>query len=360
MSIKQQAMFWLKNVNDYHGATGDSSPLAEGYLAFSNLMKTINGDYRSYETSTAESIRTKIGIMADDLENYHHLTDTVDCLYQMVSVGLLCEEGSISYLAVEKPRFKGAFKASVAVPFQMLENYGFYFRYAKNGKEASVFKNCDTFFLFSDLNSVLIPAMKHLVSLLPALDAKLDYIGKQNLLFSLSDFESILSKGSTRQGDIPLLKPGIINTAGDKGELWHYMAQELMSHMQLDTRAYINPYVFPNWTVKLLYKKKTIVTFHISPDTVSVNLPLSYAVAKRVITNREKMPDIVNRSIDKFGCMGCGKCLSKNGIEIFEGVPLCGREASNNMGESPRGIRGSIASLEEAKTICQLVKELVL
>jgi len=359
MSIQQQATFWLKNVNDYTGEHGDSPALADGYRAFSDLMKTIYGDYHSYEVSTVESVCTKIGIMTDDLENYHYLTDTIDCLYQMVVLGSLREEGSTSYLEIEKVIFKKAFKGSVTFPFQMLESYGFYFRYLKNEKEVPAYKNCDQFSLFSEINAELIPAMKYIAGALPDLSAQDDYVGKKSSLFSISDFDSALLKSSTRQTDISPAKPGIINTANDKGELWRGMAECFMNDMKLTARAYINPYVFPNWTVKFLHKKKTIITFNISPNTISVNLPLSYDMAKHVIVNRANMPDIVRESIEQFGCMGCGKCLSQSGIEIFEGVPLCGREASNSLGEGPRSIRGNILSPEEVRVICDILKGMI-
>ncbi len=123
MSIKNKAMFWLRNVNEYSAEPSDSSELYDGYRALSGLMKQIYEDYQAYEISAAEKVRTKIGIMADDLENYHNLTQTIDCLYQMAAVGVLCAEGSVSCLEIEKDIFKKAYKNSVTFPFQMLENY---------------------------------------------------------------------------------------------------------------------------------------------------------------------------------------------------------------------------------------------
>ncbi|MCL2462592.1 MAG: hypothetical protein FWF44_07995, partial [Defluviitaleaceae bacterium] len=233
MSIKQQAVFWLKNVNDYNGEPGDRPALADGYRSFSELMKMLFGDYHAYETSTVESVRTKIGIMADDLENYHNLTDTVDCLYNMADVGVLREDGSVSYLEIEKADFKKLFKGSVTFPVGILENHGFYFRYLNNGAETSAYKNCDKFRVFNDASAELIPAMKHLASALPDISAKDDYIGKKSLLFAISDFGSVLSKSSARQTDISPLKRGIVNTAGDKGELWRDIAESLLNGTKL-------------------------------------------------------------------------------------------------------------------------------
>lgn len=357
MSIQHQAGFWLRNINGYVGYS-DSHPLAEGFRAFSDLMKTIFSDYRSYETSTAERVQTKIGISADDLENYHNLTETVDCLYQMTVLGVLAEEGESGYLEIEKAMFSKAFKGSVTFPFQMLEKYGFYFSHFKNGIETHAYKNCDKFYLFSETGTGLIPAMKHINNALPDLDAKEDYIGKKNLLFSMSDFESILLKNSTKQTDMSPLRQSILNVAGDKNELWHKIVDSFISGMKLTSKAYINPYVFPNWTVKFMSEKKTVITFCISPDIVNVHLPLSYDMAKNVIANKKDFPDIVKKSIENFGCMGCGKCLAQSNIEFFEGVPLCVRDTSKSFGESPRSIRGNIVSTEGAKAICEIVKEM--
>ena len=238
MSIKNQATFWLRNVNEYSGEHGGFSELCDGYRGLSNLMKRIYEDYHSYEISTAEKVRTKIGIMADDLENYHNLTETINCIYQMAVVGVLDEEGNVNYLEIEKAVFKKTYKSSATFPFQMLENYGFYFKYIKNNKEISAYKNCDKFYLFYDESAELISTMKHIAESLPDINAKDDYIGKKDLLFSITDFESVLLKNSTKQKDINPLKSGIVNTAGIKNELWHEIVEKFVDMFFLIGQLY--------------------------------------------------------------------------------------------------------------------------
>lgn len=85
MSIENQATFYYRNVCDYDSNIRSGVELAEsivdGFIEFTNFLRNIYEDWRSYETSAIPSERTKIGIMTDDLENYHNLTYTMDCLY---------------------------------------------------------------------------------------------------------------------------------------------------------------------------------------------------------------------------------------------------------------------------------------
>ena len=357
MSIKSQASFWLRNVNAYTGECGDSPTLADGCRAFSELLRKIFADYRSFEVSEAEKVQTKIGIMADDLENYHNLTETLDCLYSMVTVGVLREEGSERYLEIKKSALKVAFKGSVNFPFQMLERHGFYCQFFKVGKEASSYKNCDMFRFSYDNGANLILAMKYYADALPDANAKDDYIPKKNL-FYLADFNSVLLKQSVKKTNIDPLKVGIMNTVGEQSGLWREIAEYVFIGLKLGIKACINPYVFPNWTIKFLQKKKTIVTFTISPDTIHVKLPLTYEMAIKVIQAKETLPQLFRSSIDRFGCCGCGKCSNQSNIEVFEGVSLCRLSSTNFISEDARSIAGNIVSREEVVALTGLIKEM--
>lgn len=168
MSIEYQAMFWMRNVceSDYNVIQQENNlndSIIEGLSEFSNLLRNIYSDYRSFEVSTAESVLTKIGIMADDLENYHNLTETIDCLYSIAKVGILQVDGMNSYLTVPKDIFKKEFKKSVALPFEILENHSFYFRYYKKEKEVSSYKLCDKFNIYYDNNNFMMSSLKYFV-----------------------------------------------------------------------------------------------------------------------------------------------------------------------------------------------------
>ncbi|WP_186422335.1 hypothetical protein [Lacrimispora celerecrescens] len=104
MSIENQAVFYLRNVCDYDHNIKSEALLTEsvtnGFSEFSSLLRTIYQDWRSYETSTVPSERTKIGIMTDDLENYHNLTYTLDFLFAVAVAGELIAEGETPYISV--------------------------------------------------------------------------------------------------------------------------------------------------------------------------------------------------------------------------------------------------------------------
>ncbi len=72
MSIENQATFYLRNVCGYelniNGDTIVTESVIKGFGEFSSLLRTVYQDWRSYETSTVPSVRTKIGIMSDDFK----------------------------------------------------------------------------------------------------------------------------------------------------------------------------------------------------------------------------------------------------------------------------------------------------
>ena len=106
MSIQNQALFYYRNVCNYQSSIkSDFTPseaMMAGFNEYSDLLRTIYQDFRSYETSTVSSERTKIGIMTDDLENYHNLTYTLDCLFAIAMVGELRSEGETQCFSIQK------------------------------------------------------------------------------------------------------------------------------------------------------------------------------------------------------------------------------------------------------------------
>lgn len=168
MSIENQATFYSRNVSDYNpNITGAclSESAVSGFDEFSHLLRVIYADWRSYETSKAESVRTKIGIMSDDLENYHNLTNTLDCLYTVASVGELCTEGENKYFKVDKILFKATHKKPVSFSFAMLEKYSFRFSYFKNTNEVGEYKKCDSFHVYYENGLSLLESVKLLTQI---------------------------------------------------------------------------------------------------------------------------------------------------------------------------------------------------
>jgi len=357
MSIETQAGFWLRNVNDYREEGGKGNPLAAGFRELSALLRRLFADYSSFETSAAESVPTKIGINADDLENYHNLMETVDCLYQMAAVGLLRQEGNVSCLEVSKAALKKEFKTSVVFPFAMLEKYGFSFRYRKEGKEVAAYKFCGAFCLFYGNDPLLIPAMKTFADSLPDAAIKDGYYLPRRDLFAVADFTCALGDETAKQTDISPLRPCILRTVGGKRELWLTLVERLGEGLKLSAKVSVNPYVFPNWTVKFCRQKKTVLTFIIRADELGVKLPLPYETAKLVIQRRRELPRLFSESIGRFGCVGCGKCAGQANIEVFEGVSLCRLATTNFMSEDAKSIAGGIETQADVAAVCEIVKE---
>ena len=355
MSIKNQATFYYRNVCDYDSSIKSdvviTEPIITGFTEFSDLLRTIYQDWRSYETSTVPSERTKIGIMTDDLENYHNLTYTLDCLFVVATVGELRSEGEIKYLAVNKSLFKSEYKKSVVFPFDMLEKYGFYFTYYKSDKEEADYKHCDSFNVYYENGGALIGTMKFIAYRLTELEKKKEMPVK--VAFILADYYFILT-GSINQN---LVQESILKTLGAISGLWKDLVHVMQDKCGLIADSSFNPYVFPNRTVTLKQNKKTICKFGINVDRLSIRLPLSFETAKDLIINRKHLPESINQNIDWFGCVGCGKCEDKNNIEMVEGVPLCNLPYSNFVTEDSRCLRFDITNKEEVKVISEIIRQ---
>ncbi len=362
MSIEYQAMFWMRNVCESDFETIQQrlnldDNIIEGLKEFSNLLRNIYENYRFFEVSTAESVLTKIGIMADDLENYHNLTETIDCLYGIAKVCILQADGMDSYLTVSKDVFKKEFKKSVAFPFEILENHSFYFRYYKKEKEVSSFKLCDKFNIYYD-NNFLMSSLKYFVDNIIVKNVKEDY-AQTDILFYIADYDSVLLNKTTKRKEICPDRLGISKTLGSQNELWILIINNLHGELKMDYDISLNPYVYPAWNIKFLFKKKTICTFNIGVDRLFIRLPLSYELAKELIVIRNTLSQNICECIEKFGCVHCGKCTNKSNIEIIDGISLCKLNYSNFVTEDSRIIAVQLTTKDEADFIIKLIKELI-
>ena len=354
MSIKNQATFYFRNVCNYDsGIKADiecTKSNIDGFDAFSGLLRTIYQDWHSYEISTVPSERTKIGIMTDDLENYHNLTYTLDCLFAIAAIGELQAEGENKYLNVSKAPFKSIYKKSAAFPLEMLEKYGFYFMYFKGEKEMPDYKRCDHFHAYYKNAQSLIESIHLLATLLSKQERQKEMADK--VAFMLADYYFILT-GSINQNP---LQDSIINTLGLVSDLWKELVFVLQDECKLTACSSFNPYVFPNRTVTFKQNNKTVCKLGINVDRLDIRLPLSFETAKELIINRKSLPQRINRNIDKFGCVDCGKCKESRNIIMVEGVSLCNLSYSNFLTEDSRCIVITISNEEETKIISDIVR----
>ncbi len=357
MSIENQATFYFRNVCDYDSSINSDTCLPEviikGFKEFSELLRIIYSDWHSYETSKVGSVRTKIGIMSDDLENYHNLTYTLDCLYAIASVGKLCSEGENKYLSVDKSLLKSVYKKSVTFPFQMFEKYCFYFSYFKGDEEVDEYKKCKSFNFYYENGEHLIEAIHFIAKQLDKQEKQKEM--PKNVAFMLADYYFILNEKVNDN----LLNNSIKNTLGKAAVQWEKLVNTFKNEYNLTADLSFNPYVFPNRTATFKLGKKTICKFGIHPDCLSIRLPLSYEIAKELISNRKKLPQSINDNIDNFHCIACGRCESATNIEIFEGVSLCNLSYSNFVTEDSRCLRFIVTNDKEVEVILEIVKKIL-
>lgn len=354
MSIKNQALFYHRNVCDYEPGikcdTDLSDSLVKGFAKFSELLRTIYLDWRSYETSAVPGERTKIGIMTDDLENYHNLTYTLDCLFAIAAAGEFCTEDATGFLRVNKTLFKSIYKKSAAFQFEMLDKYGFCFVFYKNDKKAAAYKPADRFDLYYENGSGLIEAMSFIAGRLSGFEKKKEMPDK--VAFMLSDYHFILT-GNTNQD---CTTNNIKNTLGQYSHLWTALVRVIRDECGLSAETSFNPYVFPCRTVTFRRGKKTVCKFTIDVDRLGVRLPLSFDAAKELISKRADLPQSINKCIDRFGCVHCGKCIDRQNIVDIKGVPLCNLPYSNFVTEDSRCLVFDVTSTEEVKAVCAIIQ----
>jgi hypothetical protein len=357
MSIDRQASFWRRNVcelsDDIKKEAHIPQDLSEGLEAYGSLLKRIYGDDKSFELSKAGPVPTKIGIPADDLENYHYLTDTALCLYHLALTGEARADGGTAYLHIDKSTFQKSFKTPASFYLEMLQKYSFYYRLYKKGKDVSSYTAADAFDVFYDDGSMLPAAMKHLIERLPDADVKKDY-GPSTAIFLMADYASMLCGNSIKRDMVSPLRPGILSTLGSKAGIWRVLIESLSLRLSLQTDISVNTYVFPCWSVRFISKKKTVCTLIVQTDSIVIRLPLSYDAAKRVIDRRIELPQGVRDSIERFGCVMCGKCKQSENIEIFRGYRLCRLNYSNFVTEDSRMIQMSVDTPEDASVLCDI------
>ena len=157
--------------------------------------------------------------------------------------------------------------------------------------------------------------------------------------------------------NIDPLQESIINTLGSTSERWKRLEAVLQNEFKLIANLSFNPYVFPNRTVSFKHNKKTICKFGISIDCLDIRLPLSYEIAKVLISKRTTLPQSINDNINDFQCVGCGKCENQCNIELFEGVNLCNLSYSNFVTEDSRCLRFVVTSEEEIDVISEVIRQ---
>ncbi len=197
----------------------NSEELLDGLTEYVELLRNIYKNYTAFEVSKVESQMTKIGILADDLDNYHNLTNTGMCLFGLAKSGELRREGVVFYLRINKALFRTYFKKPPAFYFDLLQQYGFYYIFYKNEKQVKTVGSSDTIDLYYEgqgSGSVLY-AMKYLSDYVADKDGK-DVILPTLTAFLFADCDSLLLDINTNNKLMYTLPQTVLNCVGNKKE----------------------------------------------------------------------------------------------------------------------------------------------
>ena len=257
--------------------------------------------------------------------------------------------GEVRYLGVNKSLFKNEYKKSVALPFEMLEKYGFYFSYYKGDKEAGDYKRCDRFDVYYENGGSLIEAMKFIAGRLAEMEKKKEMASK--VAFMLADYFFILT------GDINQIptQESILKTLGTLRSLWAVLVRAAQDECGLVADSSFNPYVFPNRTVTFRKGKKSICKFEITANRLHIRLPLTFEIAKALVKRRATLSGSINESIHHFGCINCGKCAEQSNIVIVEGVPLCSLPYGGFITDDSHCLAFDVTVEDETRVICDIL-----
>ncbi len=316
--FEERAAFLHRNVCDFPAEltpdkieSADREEIIEGIQYLRQLLLDIYADTTAYRAK-------------DDLESYHHLTQTVLFLYMAGAYGELMREGEVSFLRLAKPLIRKHFKKPAAFHLDALQNYGFYFEYFKNDRSTGTYQSCDTVCVYNESCPSFFTALVYFACRIPAMDNKKDY-AMQGDLFIRADFETVLLGGGKRKEDIDPLRPEIVRTLGPKAEWWKELMLTLTQEGGLKTSCKFWSYCAPNWTIHLIKKGKTACIFTLYTDSIFFEWSAPYDLMAQLAREKEQLPPAIRQCMEGFGCIRCGRCGGES-ITMVNGVPLCTQE----------------------------------
>jgi hypothetical protein len=360
MSIRTQAEFWRKSVCDISPrlethimqTVPDSEDLLRGLRTYSELLREIYAHYTLFEVSKAESIMTKIGILAGDLENYNTLRNVADCLMALAKSGEVVAQGAECSLRVNKASFKTQFKKPSKPFFEWLEQFGFGILFYKNGNETKNYGGCESIEILYEDCPPLLFAMRYVAENIT------DEKGKDKLspvwkAFSFADFEALCGSPETALYDLP---QNVLNCAGENKVYLEQFISEYVGEEKAEINLTLQPYVFPCWNVIFKQGKRNLCKFAVKADCVTTFIPLSYEAAKIVVDESPTYTGKIQANIKCFGCVACGKCANAASMTKYNGYNLC-RIATGAFGtEYPMIIHIDVDSKEDAGSISRIME----
>jgi hypothetical protein len=361
MSIHTQAEFWRKSVCDVSPkleayimqATPDSEDLLRGLRTYSDLLREIYSHYNQYEVSKAESVMTKIGILADDLENYNTLRNMSECLMALSVSGEVVIQGAEYFLRVDKASFKTLFKKPPVPYFEWLEQLGFGILFYKKGNEVKAYAGSDSMeILFEDCPPLLF-AMGYMAANITDKKGK-DKLSPLWKAFNFADFNVLCEEPETVIYDLP---QNVLNCAGKNKVYLEKFISEFAGEGKAEINLTLQPYVYPCWNVIFKQGKRNLCKFAVKADQVTTFIPLSYEAAKQVIDEIQTYTSMIQDNIKRFGCVACGKCANAASMTKYMGYNLC-RIGSGAFGtDYPMIIKIDVDTIEDADSISRIIEK---
>jgi hypothetical protein len=171
---------------------------------------------------------------------------------------------SLNYLSIDKSKFifKNDYVSRKPPVFQydILPKYGFIIKYYKYKTETSSVDSCDTFNIYYNNCSELLPALSYLINNIPELNYEVDYV-KSETLFLIADYKSIFLNESTKRKDIDPLDHRIISMAGIYSKFWIQIIQLFIKKFDIKCNLYeryMSAFGSPTWEINFR-KNKTVV-----------------------------------------------------------------------------------------------------
>jgi hypothetical protein len=261
--------------------------------------------------------------------------------------GELMREGEITFLSLNKSLIRMHFKKPAAFYLVVLQNYGFYFEYEKNGHSAEAYQSCDTVRMYNESCLSLFPAIQYFISRIPVMDSKKDY-AMQADLFLRADFETALLGAGKRKEDINPLRPDILRSLGPRADLWKDLVSVLVEEQMLTASCKFWFYCTPHWIIHLTRKGKPVCIFTIHTDGLFFEMAAPFEQLETFSYEKERLVPALRKSMEQFGCIGCGRCGGEN-ISLVNGISLCSKEPW------ARRFTFEITDAAEAKAVMEMV-----
>jgi hypothetical protein len=333
--------------------TPDSEDLLCGLHAYSDLLREIYSQYTLFEVSKAKSVMTKIGILADDLENYNTLRNMAECLMAFFKSGEMISQGAEYSLRVDKVSFKTLFKKPPKLYLEWMEHFWFSIIFYKKDSEVKAYTGSDSMEILYEDCPPLLFAMKYIAENMTDEKGK-DKLSPMWKAFCFADFDALCGEPETAKYDLP---QNVLCCAGDKKIYLENFISEFVGEGKAEIILTLQPYVFPCWNVIFKQGKRNVCKFAVKADCVTTLIPLPYEAAKQVIDESPTYTEKIQENIKRFGCISCGKCTNAASMTKYKDYNLC-RIASGAFGtEYPMIIKIDVDSKEDAESICRIIEK---